>query len=104
VPIGDVNANRAAYTRAEGEREQTLPFDLVADGRYPAVVLAKTRVDEPIVPSAVVPPLINESFEDQITSYLKSTGSWAPLDEPQPFERHLTRKKRRAKVFKTDLP
>jgi len=102
VPIGDVNANRAAYTRAEGEREQTLPFDLVADGRYPAVVLAKTRVDEPIVPSAVVPPLVNESFEDQITAYLKSTEAWAPLDEPQPFERHLTRKKRRAKVFKAD--
>ena len=104
VPIGDVNANRATYTRAQNEREQTLPFDLIGDGRHPAVVLAKTRADEPIVPTAIVPPLVDASFEDQITAYLKSTEAWAPADLPAPFERHLTRKKRRAKVFKTDPP
>ena len=103
VPIGDVNANRATYTRAQSEREQTLPFDLIDAGRFPAVVLAKTRVDEPIVPTATIAPLVDESFEDQITAYLKSTEAWAPADLPAPFERHLTRKKRRAKVFKTDL-
>lgn len=104
VPIGDVNANRATYTRAQTERDRSLPFDLILDGRHPSVLLAKTRVDEPIEPTAVVPPLTDSSFEEQITAYLKSTETWAPADQPAPFERHLTRKKRRAKIFKADPP
>lgn len=96
APAGDVNKNRAAYTRAVERKETTLPFDLV--GRM--VVLAQTRVDE-VAPTTVVPPLTDPSFEAQINAYLKSTEEWAPPDRPQPFERHLVRKRQRAKLFET---
>ena len=94
APVADVNKNRAAYTRALERKEMTLPFDLV--GRM--VVLAQTRVDE-VTATTVVPPLTDPSFEAQITAYLKSTEEWAPSDRPQPFERHLVRKRQRAKLF-----
>ena len=96
VPIADVNANRATYTRALDARTTTLPFDLL--GR--TLVLAKTRVDEPIVPSTPAPLLHDPAFEAQLTEYLKSTEEWAPPDRPAPFERHLFRKKQRAKIFR----
>jgi hypothetical protein len=94
APIGDVNKNRAAYTRGLERRDVTLPFDLV--GRM--VVLAQTRVDE-VAPTSDVPPLTDPSFEAQIAAYLKSTEEWAPPDRPQPFERHLVRKRQRARHF-----
>jgi hypothetical protein len=96
VPIADVNANRAAYTRALDARSITLPFDLL--GR--SLMLAKTRADEPPVPPAPAPVLHDPAFEAQINEYLKSTEEWAPPDRPQPFERHLFRKKQRAKIFR----
>jgi len=97
VPIADVNANRAAYTRALEARSTTLPFDLL--GR--SLMLAKTRVDElPIAPSGPAPLLSDPAFEAQLNEYLKSTEEWAPPDRPQPFERHLFRKKQRAKNFR----
>jgi len=99
APIGDVNANRAAYTRAVGARTATLPFDVVG---LRQVVLAKTRVDEPIIPTAVAPALADPALEEQITQYLKSTQEWAPPDLPAPFERHLFRKNQRAKLFRGD--
>jgi hypothetical protein len=96
VPLIDVNKNRATYTRAVGQKT-TLPFDL--DGR--AVRLATTRVDEPIVPSTTpVVPLDDPGFEEQIAAYLKQTETWAPADRPEPFERHLFRKRQRAKHFR----
>jgi hypothetical protein len=98
VPIGDVNANRAAYTRALEARTTTLPFDLV--GR--SLVLAKTRADEPLAPTAPAPLLSDPAFEAQMNGYLKSTEEWAPPDRPQPFERHLFRKKQRARIFRGD--
>ena len=100
VPLIDVNKNRAAYTRALGGRA-TLPFDLV--GR--SVTLATTRVDEPPVPAerAENAALMEDpGFEAQITAYLKQTETWAPTDRPQPFERHLFRKRQRAKQFRGD--
>jgi hypothetical protein len=100
VPIADVNANRAAYTRALDARTTTLPFDLV--GR--SLMLAKTRVDESIAPSTPAPVLHDPAFEAQMNDYLKSTEEWAPPDRPQPFERHLFRKKQRAKIFRGDSP
>ena len=100
VPVGDVNANRAAYTRALDAKELTVPFDVI--GR--TLILAKTRIDEvadfaPLVPSPA-PELTDAAFEEQITKYLKSTAEWAPTDRPEPFERHLFRKKQRAKFFR----
>ncbi|MFN2460571.1 MAG: hypothetical protein ABR591_07785 [Candidatus Velthaea sp.] len=100
VPIGDVNANRATYTRALDAKAATLPFDLIGK----TLVLAKTRVDEPIVPTAPVPALTDPTFEAQIANYLRETESWAPPDRPQPFERHLFRKKQRAKLFRGEGP
>lgn len=97
APIGDVNKNRAAYTRALERKDVTLPFDLVGK----MVVLAQTRVDE-VTPTTPTPALTDPSFEAQIAAYLKSTEAWAPSDRPQPFERHLVRKRRRAKVFRSD--
>jgi hypothetical protein len=96
APIGDVNKNRAAYTRALDRKEGTLPFDLVGK----MVVLAQTRIDE-ITPTSQAPALTDPSFEAQIAAYLKSTEEWAPPDRPQPFERHLVRKQHRAKLFES---
>jgi hypothetical protein len=99
APIGDVNKNRAAYTRALEHKETTLPFDLVGK----MVVIAQTRIDE-VQATTDVPALTDPSFEAQIAAYLKSTEEWAPPDRPQPFERHLVRKRQRAKHFQTDAP
>jgi hypothetical protein len=99
APIGDVNKNRATYTRALGNKELTLPFDLVGK----MVVIAQTRIDE-VAPTTDVPALTDPSFEAQIAAYLKSTEEWAPPDRPQPFERHLVRKRQRAKHFRTENP
>ncbi len=96
APIGDVNKNRAAYTRAAENKDVTLPFDLVGK----MVVLAQTRVDE-VVPTTPAPALTDPSFEAQIAQYLKSTEEWAPPDRPQPFERHLFRKRQRARHFES---
>jgi hypothetical protein len=62
------------------------------------VVLAQTRVDE-VAPTSEAPPLTDPSFEAQIAAYLKATEEWAPPDRPQPFERHLVRKRQRARHF-----
>ncbi len=97
VPLGDVNKNRATFTRALGTKT-TLPFDL--DGR--SVRLATTRVDEPIEPSATTTVVADPDFEAQIATYLKQTESWAPPDGPAPLERHLFRKRTRAKQFRGD--
>ena len=97
APIGDVNKNRAAYTRALEHKELTLPFDLA--GRM--AVLAQTRVDA-VVATTTPPALTDPSFEAQIAAYLKSTEEWAPPDRPQPFERHLIRKRQRARAFQPD--
>ena len=96
APIGDVNKNRSAYTRALEHKDGTLPFDLVGK----MVVIAQTRIDE-VAPTTDVPPLTDPSFEAQIAAYLKSTEAWAPSDRPQPFERHLVRKRQRAKLFES---
>jgi hypothetical protein len=95
VPLIDVNKNRSTYTRAVGQKT-TLPFDLT--GR--TVTLATTRVDEPIAPTATTTAFDDPGFEAQIAAYLKQTESWAPSDRPEPFERHLFRKRQRAKQFR----
>ena len=96
VPLIDVNKNRATYTRVVGQKT-TLPFDL--DGR--SVRLATTRVDEPIVPTSTTSAVPDDpGFEAQIAAYLKQTETWAPPDRPEPFERHLFRKRQRARQFR----
>lgn len=99
APIGDVNANRAAYTRALSEQHATLPFDLVGK----MVVVARTRVDE-VTASTPAPALTDPSLEMQIAAYLKDTEAWAPADLPPPHERHLHRKEKRSKLFGAEQP
>lgn len=96
APIGDVNANRATYTRALDEA-RSLPFDLVGK----MAVVARSRVDE-VTPSTPAPALSDPSLEMQIAAYLKETQSWAPADLPPPHERHLRRKEQRARSFGHD--
>jgi hypothetical protein len=65
------------------------------------VRLATTRVDEPIEPASTTSAIdADPTFEAHIAAYLKQTETWAPLDRPEPFERHLFRKRQRAKQFR----
>jgi len=103
VPISDVNANRSTYTRA-WEARTNLPFDAVHGGptSKPArsvLRLAKTRIDEPIAPSATTPAIRNQHLEEQIAGYLKETQEWELADAPPAHERHFLKKKRRAATF-----
>jgi hypothetical protein len=109
VPIGDVNANRATYTRALAARTN-LPFDSVEmpavpggaeSGERHVLRLAKTRIDEPLEPASTAPALQDEHFEEQLAGYLKDTQEWELADAPPAHERHFLRKKRRAAEFES---
>ncbi len=100
VPIVDVNANRSTYTRALAAKTD-LPFDAHDGARHKILVLAKTRIDEPIDPSSTPPVIIEEHLEEQIASYLKETQEWEHDDAPPAHERHFLRKKRRAALFES---
>jgi hypothetical protein len=97
APAVDVNRHRATYARSLGQRA-LLAFDLV--GR--SVSLATAQPDEAIVPSEPTPVLTEPAFEAHLAAYLKQTEEWAPTDRQQPFERHLFRKRARAKQFRGD--
>lgn len=100
VPIVDVNANRSTYTRALAAKTD-LPFDAHDGPRHKILVLAKTRIDEPIDPSTPPPIITQEHLEEQIASYLKDTQEWEHDDAPPAHERHFLRKKRRAALFES---
>lgn len=100
VPIFDVNANRAAYTRAVASRTG-LPFDAHLRSGHRMLVLATTRIDEVIEPAVTLPSLTNQAFEEQIATYLKETQEWERADAPAAHERHFLRKKRRAAFFES---
>lgn len=100
VPIADVNANRATYTRALSDRTD-LPFDAHQGPKHTILVLAKTRIDEKIEPSSEPPAISDERLEEQIASYLKDTQEWERDDAPPMHERHFLRKKRRAALFES---
>ena len=61
VPLGDVNKNRADYTRALGQKRRcrSTSTDVL-------FVLATTRVDEPIVPTSTTTVGEDPDFEAQI--------------------------------------
>ena len=100
APITEVNANRAAYSRALTERTN-LPFDALGDARHRLVRLAQTRADEPAGPAAPPSLLTDPQFEEQVTDFLKQTQEWELPDAPPAFERHFLRKKRRAAAFES---
>ncbi|MDQ2680176.1 MAG: hypothetical protein M3Y21_04015 [Candidatus Eremiobacteraeota bacterium] len=98
APVADVNANRATYERALSSKDD-LPFDAHPGARHKILLLAKTRADEPIDPTAKPPLLYDELLEEQIANYLKETAQWEQADAPPAHQRHFLRKKRRADAF-----
>ena len=82
----DVETHRDQYQRSltGGKR---LAFEVRRRGRRCSVSLA--------------PQLRDESLEEQIASYLKSTEEWEPADGLPAAERHFLRKKRRAALFES---
>ncbi|HTX03705.1 MAG TPA: hypothetical protein VMD07_08485 [Candidatus Acidoferrales bacterium] len=97
VPAGEVDAHRAMFEESFVAHR---PLRLVVrDGsRGLSVVLADFVVTEPEAPS-----LTDDAFEERLADYLRETEEWAPPDQPQPFERHLTRKRRRAAQFDSSV-
>ena len=91
VPQRDLDAHRGTYETSFNERSN-LALEIRAKGNRLSAVLAG-RAQQP------APSLTDEAFEARLADYLRETQDWAPPDQPQPFERHLTRKRRRAAQF-----
>jgi hypothetical protein len=83
VSAADVEAHRVDYERAWNSRK-ALSFER-RDGRRPTVVLA--------------PQIRDETLDDQIMAYLKSTESWESPDGVPAHQRHFLHKKKRAALF-----
>ncbi len=95
VPASEVDAHRATYEESyAAQRSLRLAIRDVEKGL--CVVLADFVGAEPDAPN-----LNDEVFEERLADYLRETEEWAPPDQPQPFERHLTRKRRRAAQFES---
>lgn len=101
VPPTELESHRASYERALAQRRK-LALDIRDQGRGLSAALAPEEFDEPVdaYPTAQAPSILDEDFEERLADYLRETQEWAPPDQPQPFERHLTRKQRRAAQFK----
>jgi hypothetical protein len=94
----EVDRHRAAYGRSL-ERRMALTFMRLG----PRGVTLAESVDESVAAQAAQPARLSDAaFELQIANYLKETESWAPADRPAPLERHLFRKKLRAKAFQNE--
>jgi hypothetical protein len=67
---------------------------------------ATVRLDDGDLASAscavsLAPQIRDETLEEQIASYLRSTEEWEPADGVPAAERHFLRKKRRAAFFES---
>lgn len=82
----DVETHRDEYQRSLMRRKR-LAFEVRREGRRCAVSLA--------------PQIHDETLEEQIASYLRSTEEWEPADGVPAAERHFLRKKRRAALFES---
>jgi hypothetical protein len=82
----DVETHRDQYQRSL-VRQKRLAFEVRRQGRRRSVSLA--------------PQIRDETLEEQIASYLKSTEEWEPADGIPAAERHFLRKKRRAALFES---
>lgn len=99
VPASEVAANRPAVVRSL-QRREPLPLVVRRDGRHPVALFPRPLATVSDLPGPKpAPQLVDASFEDRLTAYLKATEEWAPPDRPQPAERHFIRKKRRAAFF-----
>lgn len=95
VPAREVDAHRATYQESLSAH-RALRLTVRESDRGLRVVLADFAAAEPSKPN-----LTDDVFEERLADYLRETEEWAPPDQPQPFERHLTRKRRRAAQFET---
>jgi hypothetical protein len=82
----DVETHRDEYERSLARRKR-LAFEVRREGRRRAVSLA--------------PQIRDETLEEQIASYLRSTEEWEPAGGVPAAERHFLRKKRRAALFES---
>ena len=102
IPASEVAAHRASL-ESSLMRRRKLRFAVHESGLGLGATLAPDTFEEPVIPrSGDAPPLTDDAFEERLANYLRETEEWAPPDQPQPFERHLTRKKRRAAQFLTE--
>jgi hypothetical protein len=95
VPALEVNAHRATYEESFAAN-RSLRLTVRGEGKGLCAVLADVPQSE-----GTVPNLTDDVFEERLANYLRETEEWAPPDKPQPFERHLTRKRRRAAQFES---
>jgi hypothetical protein len=87
APVGDVEAHRGDYDRAMNSK-RPLSFQLHPGGRRPMVT--------------IVPQISDETLDEQIAEFWKSTESWDSDDEGVPqHERHFLQKKKRAALFES---
>lgn len=93
VPAHEVDAHLATYQESLSAH-RPIRLALRKSDRGLCVVLADFVSAEPATPS-----LTDDAFEERLADYLRETEEWAPPDQAQPFERHLTRKRRRAAQF-----
>lgn len=102
IPRVELETHRRRLEQALSNRSR-LPFDVRAQGRGKIAMLAAAEID-PVVaaPSGETISLTDDAFEARLAAYLRETEEWAPPDEPQPFERHLIRKRRRTAQFERD--
>lgn len=103
VPFADLVAHRPSYLRSLTARKK-LPFVIRDEGLGRSATLASDALEEPVLAVPTSPPILltDEAFEERLADYLRETEEWAPPDQAQPFERHLTRKRRRAAQFPSD--
>jgi hypothetical protein len=93
VPAAEVDAHRAMFEESFAAR-RPLRLAISDSDKGLCVVLADFVSAEPLAMN-----LTDDAFEERLADYLRETEEWAPPDQPQPFERHLTRKRRRAAQF-----
>jgi hypothetical protein len=100
VPRHEVESHRQRFEHSLA-RKTRLPLDVRSGTRGKVAVLAPDAFDQlPAAEAADPVSLTDEAFEERLAAYLRATEEWAPPDKPQPFERHLLRKKRRSAQFK----
>jgi hypothetical protein len=100
VPRHELESHRGRYELSLS-RKTHLPLEVHAVAHGKVAVLAADAFDTMLAAEPAAPvSLTDEAFEERLAAYLRATEDWAPPDEPQPFERHLLRKKRRSAQFK----
>ncbi len=101
VAATDVLAHRSRYLASRTDRSSHAFAVVERRGRRAVVTFEGVASLRPApAPSEEAAATDSDSdFEAQMTAYLKSTQAWAPLDRPEPAERHFIRKKRRAAFF-----